>query len=120
MGQFKIVFTFNYLPDPHAWIAEGIAEVGTYTDGPALRQGLERGVLVWDCLTQEQYGELHNFLSGTPLQFGNAKNGTLPEEDGSSLGTYDTVNARWHEPLGEARGNLRFNVRMPVSHITRS
>jgi hypothetical protein len=118
MGQFSLNGTFTYLPDPSGWMPEGIAEQGTYTDGAPILQGKESGTLIWNVLTQQQYGELHTRWSSNK---GVLTAGTLPEESGSSLSTYDTVTtAYWHEPLGEARGGLRHNVRMRVTFITRS
>lgn len=118
MGQFSINGTFTYLPDPSGWLPEGIAERDTFTDGAPLLQGLESGVLVWNALTQQQYGELHTRWNTNK---GALTAGKIPEESGSALGTYDTVTtAYWHEPTGEARGGLRVNVRMRVTFITRS
>lgn len=118
MGQFSLNGTFTYLPDPSGWQPEGIAERDTYTDGAPLLQGLESGIVIWNCLSQQEYGELHtrwNSNKGTLVA------GKLPEESGSALGTYDTITtAYWHEPLGEARGGLRFNVRMRVTFVTRA
>ena len=118
MGQFQISSTFSNCPDPSAWVPDGIAERGNYTDGAPLLQGLESGTLVWNALTQTEYGELHTRWNTNK---GVLTAGKIPEESGSALGTYDTVTtAYWHEPLGEVRGSLRHNVRMRVSFITRA
>lgn len=118
MGQFDINSGISDCPDPTGWIPEGLAEVATYTDGAPLLQGLERGTLVWNCLTYAQWYDLWDAYRDN---HDSLVSGTLPEENGSGLGTYDTVTtAYWHEPQGEARGGLWFNVRMYVSHITRA
>lgn len=118
MGQFDLNGTFTYLPDPSAWISDGLAEVGTFTTGAPILQGLESGTLTWANLTQQEYGELHtqwNTNSGT------AVSGKLPEESGSGLATYDTITtAYFHEPHGEVRGKIRRNVTMLVTSITRA
>lgn len=102
------------IPDPTGWLPEGISKVGTYTDGAPLIQGLERGTLVWDALSFSDFTTLY-FAAGA------SKAGTLPEESGSSLGTYDTVtSAYWNNPTGELRGGMYRNVRLYVTHIVRS
>jgi len=117
MGQFSLNGTFTYLPDPTVWIPEGFRELGV----PARRtwfEDYESGIVGWDCLTQQEYGELHTRWAANNSAL---TSGTLPEQNASGFGTYDTVtSAWWHEPLGEARGNRRFNVRMRVSFITRA
>lgn len=118
MGQFSLNGTFTHLPDPSSWTPEGLAEVGLFTTGAPILQGLESGTVVWANLTQQEYGELHTRWNTNK---GNAVAGTLPEESGSSLTTYDTVSsAYWHEPRGEVRGKIRRNVTMLVTKVTRA
>ncbi len=118
MGEFSLNGTFTYLPDPTAWDPAGLAEVGMFTTGAPILQGLESGTAIWANLTQQQYGELHSRWSTNK---GNSVAGKLPEESGSSLTTYDTVaSAYWHEPLGQVSGKIRRNVTMLVTSITRS
>ncbi|RLC82305.1 MAG: hypothetical protein DRJ03_19265 [Chloroflexi bacterium] len=118
MGEFSLNGTFTYLPDPSGWVSDGLAEVGTFTNGAPILQGLESGTLTWAALTQQEYGELHTRWDANK---GNAVAGKLPEESGSSLATYDTVaSAYWHEPRGRAHGKIRHNVTMRVTSITRS
>lgn len=118
MGQFSLNGTFTYLPDPTAWAPEGLAEVGAFTTGAPILQGLESGTVIWANLTQQQYGELHTRWVANK---GSAVAGKLPQEDGSSLTTYETVDsAYWHEPRGEVRGKIRRNVTMLVTSIARA
>ena len=118
MGQFSLNGTFTYLPDPSAWSPEGLAEVGAFTTGAAILQGLESGTVTWANLTQQEYGELHTRWNTNK---GNAVAGKLPVESGAALGTYETVDsAYWHEPLGEVRGKIRRNVTMLVTSIARA
>lgn len=124
MGQFQIAGSgFTYLPDPTAFIPGNPLTNGTYTDGaPVILpkdnffEVLENCVLVWDCLTQQQYGELHTRWNSNK---GNLVAGKVPHDDDNALGSYAQVTtAYFHEPLGEARGGLRFNTRMRISFIT--
>jgi len=118
MGQFNLNGAFTYCPDPSAWDPGGLAEVGTFTTGAPILQGLESGTLTWANLTQQEYGELHTRWNTNK---GNAVAGKLPEESGASLTTYDTITtAYWHEPHGEVSGKIRRNVTMRVTSITRA
>ena len=118
MGQFNLNGTFTYCPDPSAWISDGLAEVGTFTTGAPILQGLEFGTLTWANLTQQEYGELHAQWNTNK---GSAVAGKLPVESGAALGTYETVDsAYWHEPHGEVRGKIRRNVTMLVTSIARA
>jgi hypothetical protein len=101
------------LQDPTAYIPDGIAERDTFTDGAPLLQGYESGTLIWSTMTQSDYADLYTAWNSNK---GNLVSGVIPPNTGS-LSSYRTISAYFHEPTGEARGGLRFNVRMRVSFI---
>lgn len=112
MGQFSLNGTFTYLPDPSAFIFEGRPMRGTDVEGTGILATNYVGTLIWDCLTQQQYGELHTRWNTNK---GKSVGGKLIEWNTDPSSSYTTTTKGFfHEPLGEARGGLRFNVRMRV------
>ncbi len=116
MGQFSINGTFTYLPDPSSYAPDQIVEVGSFTDGAPILQGKESGTLTWDILTPTQYKELYDAWNTNK---GNLVSGTLPERSATSLATYDSVTAYYHEPVGRASVANWHNVTMAVTYVSR-
>lgn len=116
MAQFDLNGTFTTTPDPAAYMMEGFAEVGAFCNGAPIIQGKESGTLTWAALTHAEFIQLHarwNTNKGSHVA------GKIPEIAAGSLGTYDSITAYFHEPIGEVRNGLWHNVRMPVSKVTR-
>jgi hypothetical protein len=109
------VINGNSIQDPTSWQSDGIAERDTFTDGAPLLQGKESGTLTWSAMSESDYADLY---SGWNSNKGSLVSGSIPTESGSDLSSYRNVTAYFHQPTGEARGGLRFNVRMKVSFIT--
>lgn len=101
------------LQDPTIYQPDGFAERDTYTDGAPLIQGFESGTLIWSSMSQSNYAALYSAWNANK---GNLVSGVIPPTTGS-LGSYRSVSAYFHEPVGEARGARRFNVRMRLTFI---
>jgi hypothetical protein len=102
------------LTDPTSYQPDGTAERDTYTDGAPLLQGMESGTLVWAAMSQSNFASLWSAWSTNK---GNLVSGAIPPTTGS-LSSYRSVTAYFHEPRGEARGGVRFNVTMRVTFIS--
>ena len=116
-GNFSLNGTFTYLPDPSRWPPGVLAEVGTFTTGAPILQGLEEMTLTWNGLTQQEFGEL---LARWNTNKGNLVSGAIPNTDDGSI-TWDSITGYFHQPDGELiPGGVWQNVTMRVTSITRS